>query len=177
MRLIALPLVFIFGAALMGTQVTPLSIEDLVTHSELVVRGTVLSKSCQRDAQGRIYTEVELKLSEVWKGTHSGSHLKVVHGGGTLGEERVHVQGQVDYRIGDDTVVFLVINPRGVAVTLAMAQGKFDVWKNDLNGEFLAANPFHGGARRSGGNGSVVVETTGELTLTELRARVRGEDK
>lgn len=178
MRLVAFLLILIFKAAPTATQVIPLSIEELISHSQLVVRGTVLSKSCQRDTEGRIYTKVELQISEVWKGSHSGTRLTVVHGGGTLGEDRVHVQGQVDYRIGQDAVVFMVRNPRGEAVTLAMAQGKFDVWKNDLKGEFLANNPFHGRAPKSGGSGSeTALEKTGQLTLAELRTRVRREDK
>lgn len=175
MRFASLAWIGVLTVCVTATQVTPIPIEQLVSHADLVIRGTVLSKSCQRDNEGRIYTRVELSVAEVWKGTHRGSRIEIVHGGGTLGEERVLIPGQVDYRIGDDSVLFLVFNPRGEAVTLAMAQGKFDVSKESVSNETFVRNPFHGGFIGIGEGTSAVLN--GSLTLAALRARVRGEEK
>src|SRR5919109_303019 len=50
-------------------RIEPLSLDRLADQAALVVRGTVLSKSCQRDPAGRIYTKVQLDVVEVWKGS------------------------------------------------------------------------------------------------------------
>src|SRR5438445_12175900 len=55
--------------SLQAVQMKPLSIEQLAQKSVLVVRGVVLSKSCQRDPAGRIYTKVALQVADVWKGS------------------------------------------------------------------------------------------------------------
>src|SRR5258708_36486777 len=82
----------------------PLSIAEMAKESEAVVRGEVLSKTCERDSQGRIYTQIELAVHEVWKGTVSTNKLVIVQGGGVLGEERGIVTGQVQYGPGENAV-------------------------------------------------------------------------
>lgn len=124
--------------------VVPMTIAQLAAQADLVVFGTVRSKTCLRDDRGRIHTRVELVVAEAWKGTPSGSVITVVHGGGVLGEERVVIPGQVEYEIGAEVVGFFVINGRGEAVTLSLSQGKFEVWRDAVTGERHARNPFHG---------------------------------
>jgi hypothetical protein len=162
----------------------PLSIEDLTAKSQLVVHGTVLSKSCQRDSAGRIYTKVDLKVSEIWKGTWTGNHLTVVHGGGILGEERVEVSGQVEYQMGEQVVAFIVFNQRGEGVTLGLAQGKFHVWKDSAHEILVVHNPFHGRPRlsvqpqtRDKLNSFENPPSSNQLTLASLKERVQGDRK
>ncbi|MEK7674403.1 MAG: hypothetical protein AAB676_01040 [Verrucomicrobiota bacterium] len=154
----------------------PLSIEELTGQAQLVLHGQVLSKSCQRDPTGRIYTKVDLQVAEVWKGNLAASRLTVVHGGGILGEERVVVSGQVDYQIGEEIVAFLLFNPRGEAVTVGLAQGKFHVWKEPASGTAFVQNPFHGspedGARKTQAR-NATAPAPARLSLQELKARVQ----
>ncbi|MBI4664293.1 MAG: hypothetical protein HY735_36315 [Verrucomicrobia bacterium] len=161
-----------------ATLVTPLSIQELTTRAHWIVHGAVLTKSCQRDPEGRIYTKVELQVKDVWKGTPSTNPLTIVHGGGTLGEERVVISGQVEYNLGEEVVAFLVLNSRGEAVTIGMAQGKFHVWRDEATGKVCVRNPFHGGTEivakpRPPDNAG----TSTRLTLSTLKARVKGEEK
>ena len=46
----------------------PLTIETLAGKAEAVVHGKVKGMTCKRDATGRIFTEVQLKLTETLKG-------------------------------------------------------------------------------------------------------------
>src|SRR5206468_54907 len=101
---------------------------------------TVLSKSCQRDPSGRIFTKVELQVAETWKGSLTTNRISIVHGGGILGDQKTTVSGQVDYGIGEEVVAFLVLNPRGEAVTLGLSQGKFHIRRDRGTGERLAHN-------------------------------------
>jgi hypothetical protein len=173
-RLIALGLLCLTTPLLRALVVVPLSINDLTAKAALIVQGTVVSQSCQRDAEGRIYTKVELRIADVWKGTPSSNPLAIVHGGGILGEERVVVSGQVSYHIGEEVVAFLVINPRGEAVTLGLAQGKFRISKDSVTGKSFVHNPFHGGPPAAQ-PASVPSTSPARLTLDDLKGRVKGE--
>jgi hypothetical protein len=156
----------------------PLTISALADQSELVVEGKVASKTSLRDETGRIYTRIELQVTEVWKGSISGSPFLIVQGGGVLGEEWSAVSGQVDYEPGEEVVAFLVRNHRGEGVTLGMAQGKFHVWKDPGTGVKYAANPFHGGgvARGKVGQSSHTHSGAGSVLLrvSEMKRLVKG---
>ena len=157
-------------------QLAPLTIQQLTDHSQLIIRGAVLSKSCQRDAAGRIYTKVELEVSDVWKGALSNRIFTVVHGGGILGDRKATVSNQVEFEIGEEVIAFLVVNQRGEGVSLGLAQGKFHVWQDTATQLKFVCNPFHG-------NPAVAAKrevlqrpaaSGGSLTLAELRPRVLG---
>lgn len=164
------------GLAL-GAQATlfvPLGLGDLAKKADLVVHGVVLAKHSEADPQGRIFTKVELQVIEVWKGEVKGSPLTVVHGGGEVNGRRSMVTGQVDYQPGQETVAFLVRNARGEAVTLGLAQGQFQVWKDAATGEKLARNIFLGGG--SSTNASIQKLDVGgntRLTLDNLKRQVK----
>jgi hypothetical protein len=156
-------------------QMDPLSIEQLAEQSAVIVRGTVRSKSCQRDPAGRIYTRVELQIAEAWKGAMITNRFCIVQGGGILGDRKTVVSGQVEYDIGEEVVAFLVLNQRGEGVTLGLSQGKFHLWKDPASGEYLARNPFHGGV--DGAESGLEPHrraVPSRLTVAELKRRVHG---
>src|SRR4051812_30704101 len=93
-----------------------LPIEELSQRADVVVNGTVVSKTCQRDEAGRIYTKVDLAIAETWKGQPRTNHFTAVYGGGTVGNEHVEVSGQAEYEIGEEVVGFFVLNQRGEGV-------------------------------------------------------------
>jgi hypothetical protein len=149
----------------------PLGIDELTRKADLIIRGTVLEKTSLRDDTGRIYTRVNVRVSEVWKGTlptnAAPDSLTVVQSGGTMGNVREEVSGDVQYDIGEEFVAFLVFNQRGEPVTIGLAQGKFHIWRDRQTGEQFAHNPFHGTPEvASGGN-------QGRLRVSELKQLVR----
>lgn len=146
----------------------PLSVEELNGHADLVVRGTVQEKTCRRDEQGRIYTEVVLRVSETWRGKAGGERLTIVHGGGILGNRAETAIGQVEYTPGEEVVAFLVHNPRGEPVTVGMAQGKFHL-ERTKDGGVWASNPYHSGESTDKSR----TKTLGSrLAVDELKRRV-----
>lgn len=157
--------------------IIPLSIQEMADRSELILHGVVLSQKCQRDPAGRIYTKIELQIKEVWKGIPPENPLTVVHGGGILGEERVVIPGQVEYAVGEEIVSFLVLNERKEAVTLGMSQGKFHVWKDQATGELLVRNPFHGTDASPAGGTTRNSHISFPMTLSALKAQVKGVEK
>jgi hypothetical protein len=155
----------------------PLSIETLARKADLILQGAVLSKTCQRDATGRIYTRIELQVNELWKGAIPASPFLIVLGGGVLGEEQATVAGQVEYAVGEEVVVFLVRNPRGEGVTLGLTQGKFHVFPESSGSTRFVANPFHGvppaaAMKLAPQDASSLGSPGGPLTLAELKRLV-----
>jgi len=172
-------LLFVPALSLRAVQFTPLSIEQLTQESTLIVQGTVLTKSCQRDPAGRIFTKVELGIAEVWKGSLATNRFTIVHGGGILGDRKATVSGQVEFGLGEEVVAFLVLNQRGEGVTLGLSQGQFEIRQDAATGERLVHNLFHGepGYHREGEFQAHRLPTQRRLTLAELKRRVRGGDR
>jgi hypothetical protein len=152
---------------------SPLAIETLGHDAELVVHGKVLGKVCQRDSSGRIHTRVEIELIDVWKGRWTGRICPIVHGGGTVGEQRTIVSGQAEYAIGEEVVVFLVTNLQGQHLTIGLSQGKFHIATNETTGAKTARNPFHGSAPAASEKASEPA-FPGPLSLSVLRQQAVG---
>jgi len=151
----------VFASELSATQTKPLTIEDLSKKSDCVVHGTVLSTTVRRDPAGRIYTTVELAVVEHWRGHGSANRFTIVHAGGVLGEKGVVVSGQEHFDVGEEVVVFTVLNQRGEAITVGMAQGKFNVVRDQPSGRVHVSGPVHH-------------TKDGPLTLEQLKQRVKG---
>jgi len=167
-------LLFLVLTGVSADSLVPLEIDFLSDKARWIVRGRVLSKSCQRDPQGRIFTRVKLDVEEVWKGERDMvSPLTIVHGGGILGRYRSFVSNQVDYRLGEQVVVFLVRNSRGEAVTLGLCQGKFQIFKNPISGRRQVRNLFHGNGRADR-QPLLMLPRERPLALNDLRTRVQG---
>ena len=160
-----------------GTQAVlmrPLAVEELARKADLIVQGTVLDKQSLRDEAGRIYTKVNIRVGEVWKGAlptnGTPGVLTIVQGGGTVGDVREEISGEVQYDVGEEFVAFLVFNPRGEPVTIGLAQGKFHVWRDRQTGEKFTRNLFHGGPESSD---AVAVQTQPSLRLKDLKQQVQ----
>lgn len=175
-RLAKFAWLWLLALCLHAGDLTPLTIEELTEQSTLIVNGTVQNKTVQRDESGRIYTAIELKVTDVWKGTHDLSRpLIIVQGGGMLGEERATVTHQVQYDLGEEVVAFLVLNTKGQAVTLGLKQGKFHVQPSAAKGEKLVHNPFHGDKSAKDSPAKAYrLPNEVPLTLSALKQRVTG---
>lgn len=174
-RRLALALAFGLPAlTLTAALMSPLPVEELTQRAELILHGTVTSKTCQRSPEGRIYTRVELLVGEVWKGSLTTNTFALVHSGGTVGNLRAKVSGQVSYEVGEEVVAFLVVNSRGEGVTLGLAQGKFHVWKDKATGEKFAHNLFHGATERSASANDKEGKNSERLALKDLGTRAKG---
>jgi len=152
----------------------PLAIDELARKADLIVQGTVLDKTCLRDDAGRIYTRVNIRVAEVWKGVLPTNApppgLTIVQGGGTVGDVREEVSGDVQYDAGEEFVAFLVYNSRGEPVTIGLAQGKFHVWRDPQTGEKFAHNLFHGQPEPAVGNNR---NPSAPLPVSKLKSQVQ----
>ena len=74
--------------------------------------------TCKRDATGRIFTEVQLKLTETLKGKPSGEVFDWSTAEASLGKRSRSV-ADPKFKIGEEVVVFVVFNSRGEAIPVA----------------------------------------------------------
>jgi hypothetical protein len=154
----------------------PLPIEELSQKADLILNGVVTGKVSLLDAKGGIYTKIELAVTDVWKGNLKSNSFVIVQAGGTVGDTRVEVSGQVQYEVGEEVVAFLVLSPRGEGVTIGLSQGKFHVSKDSTTNEKVVHNPFHGSSEATNHTaasfqGLGPKANRDRLSLTELKHR------
>lgn len=156
-----------------ASPIVPLPIDRLANEADLVLHGSVSGLAVQRDAEGRIYTKVTLDVTEPWKGEPNSDPFTVVHSGGILGNEWSQTDGEVSFKMGEEVVVFLVLNSRGEGVTIGMNQGKFAVLRQSESDDAYVRNLFHGGEPpKQGDKKGYRLPTQLPLTLETLKRRV-----
>lgn len=166
------------GREARATRMVPMTVEQLAATSTAVVHGRVVALESARDGEGRIYSRVDLRVLEVWRGTVASEVCQVVMGGGILGDRSVSVAGQAAYRVGEEVVAYLVRNPAGEWVTVGLSQGRFAVRRELDTGRSWVSNGFLGGRSGSGSGGtsaarSLMFPGDRAMSLEELKLRTR----
>jgi hypothetical protein len=112
-------------AAARASQAVRVSVEELATTSDAVVRGRVLMATAQW-MDRRIYTVVELETIACLRGEAAPNVVLLVPGG-VVGEVGQRVAGAPTFASGEETIVFLRRAELGVYRVAGLAQGKFEV--------------------------------------------------
>lgn len=176
--MIRLPVIvfLLFDCLVSASPVIPLSLDRLSHESQLVIHGKVISKSVQRDEAGRIFTKVFLDIREIWKGNLRenlrGDPFTMVHSGGILGDQKSWADGEVNFKIGEEVVLFLISNKRGEWLSLAMNQGKFLVFEDPISKQRFVQNPFHGGLPQSSSKRNYRLPNQIPISLSALKEKV-----
>ena len=153
----------------------PLSIEEMVKRSDWIVHGTVIGQKCCTDAEGHIFTQVELGIYDVWKGKVIANPIVIIHSGGVRNGRMSLPDKQVQYKQGEEVVAFLVLNSKEEAVTLGMSQGKFSVWQEQNSGDKFVYNPFLGVSQATA-KSQQLNDTVAprQMKLSDLKKQVKG---
>jgi hypothetical protein len=109
-----------------ATTLLALDVDGLAATSDAVVRATVTRVTPRWTRDGaRIVTDVELAVSESWKGGAPRT-IVVMQPGGVVGDLGQRVEGSASFTPGEEVVLFL--EARGERYTVSgMAQGRFRV--------------------------------------------------
>lgn len=143
----------------LAVKFVPASVEQLTERAQVVIHGTVRERIIERDDSGRVYAKVRVAVAESWKGA-AGNDFTVVQSGGILGDRAHHVDGQEALEVGEEVVLFLVLNQHKQGLVIGLSQGKFKV--REQSGEKLVQNLFHGRDPKA------------PLKLKSLKAKVKG---
>ena len=124
--------------------VVALDLPTLVKDADHIAVVDVVSTSADWDAKHqRIFTTVDLKVVERWKGVPvagSEDHLRVVQPGGTVGDLTMTVTGLSTFSRGERALVFL----RGAATNarvLGLGQGKRPMRLESTSGKWMVSRP------------------------------------
>lgn len=89
----------------------PLSLQDRVQQSSLIVEATVLSQTSFWNAnQDFIYTSTTLNVHQVFKGSLSSQQIEIITEGGTVGNQKIIAEPSLTLDI-DETGLFFLVNP------------------------------------------------------------------
>lgn len=124
--------------------VVAMDLPALVKQADHIAVVDVLSTSADWDAKHeKIFTTVELKVVERWKGAPAAGvedHLRVVQPGGTVGDLTMTVTGLSTFSPGERALVFLR-GAAGNARVLGLGQGKRPMRLEPSSGKWLISRP------------------------------------
>jgi hypothetical protein len=110
--------------------VVEMSLPELVTSSDMIVRGEVSYFQCRWDNRqpGLIVADITLNLTESYQGSPTDNRLVITTLGGELGELGLMVEDQPRFRVGQDVVAFLLPpNEQGERYVTNWYHGKYTV--------------------------------------------------
>lgn len=164
------------GSALSTTFTVP-SDDELIIGARAIVRGKVLSLSCQLDSeQDRIFTYITLRVHEVLKGRIVERKIVLKEEGGQLGTRGSIVFGTPQFNPGEEVLLYLDTWRDGSLRVHQMLLGKFVVVTDptlgrkivirDLTGSGRSGVQFAAGAHPGG-------DATDTMRLSAYTAMVR----
>jgi hypothetical protein len=112
---------------LQGATLERLSLDDMISKSTAIVRGTVVGSYAALSGPA-IYTHYSIQVAERLKGDGSGS-VEVVVPGGVANGLRMSVSGAPVLNTGDEFVFFLYTGKSGITSILGLTQGLFSLVK------------------------------------------------
>ena len=123
-------LIFIFlltGFSGIKAIIVQYSLEELVTRSELVILGEISGLQTRwNKEQEPIYTEITVKVAEVWKGTLKKGTVTIEQIGGKHGETELTIPDAAIFKTGTKVVLFIDRSEDFTDLT-GWYQGKFNV--------------------------------------------------
>ena len=124
-----------------ASQAVYMSPRDLGDQATLVVRGRVESvDSFWNGKHTKIFTRTRVAVDEAYKGG-AASAIDLLQLGGVVGTVKVTVQGALQWRVGEEVLVFA--EPAGPADfrVMGFAQGKFTIERDPATGAAYVEGP------------------------------------
>lgn len=115
-----------------ATSIAPLTLEQMVDGSDLIVRGTVNDVWTTLDPVG-VITHATITVERTLKGNASGE-VEVIVPGGELDGSINLVDGAPRYGVGERVLVLLSARKDGSYLNVAFGSGKYDVKQNPTDG-------------------------------------------
>ena len=174
MRRPPLPSGFLLAVALLfpltarATSMVPQSLDELSTKSDAVVRVTTLSTRTEWRNKV-IVTVAHMRITDALLGTLSpGQEIDVATLGGIRDGLELRVPGAPHFATGEDDVLFLAAGTFAAWQVTDLAQGKFEVVRDQAGRELLTRRDMEG-VELSLGRG-----VPARLSIANLKQRVRG---
>jgi hypothetical protein len=143
----------VWGGSSQASLVRRMSLAEMVTASDEIVVGTVVSVTSAWDAARRkILSTVEVSVEERWKGS-DGGHVEIVQLGGTVGDIEMTVHGMPRFSPGEKSLLFL--QGHGPRRVVGMAQGRRPLIFDQAQKQWLVDSPDNDGVVELGRDGKL----------------------
>ena len=110
MKNFLLPLAVLFALPSLQSQclMLPISLQDQVTNSALVIEGQVMSeRAFETTAPNFIYTAYKIKVTKIFKGRLSDKYVEIIAPGGIVGSRVIDVNPRLTVQEGEYATFFL----------------------------------------------------------------------
>lgn len=112
------------SSAALASVAAGLDLATLVARSEHAVAGEVQATTCRYDAEGRIVTDVLVRVDEVGKGpARRGDVLQLLVLGGSVGGVTMRVEGGASLTEGEHALLFVERHATGNLIPVGLSQG------------------------------------------------------
>ena len=169
---IAISILIILATAtsIQATQILYRSPEQLGQQSALVVQGRVTSvESWWNEKHTKVFTTTRVVVDNTYKGAEQ-SAVEIVQLGGVIDNIRVNVSGSLQWRPGEEVVLFLEPYEGKFAVS-GFSQGKFNVKRDEKTGKAYIERPEMDGVQLLGApskDGSVMPTKLESMQLDDF---------
>jgi hypothetical protein len=165
-RVLILPLICL---AVQAALVPPLSLEELIDQSEIIVHGRVTrSWPAWDNAHKYIWTHYRIEVLDPIRG-NPGESVVASEPGGSLDGVNMITSGGLHYEVGEEAIVFLYRTPIGYLRATGYGQGKYTV----TPGKLVRANMKGMELVKSGPMRGILLSTLDGLAVADFKARVR----
>lgn len=169
-RLNILVVVAVCVAALPGSTLQRLSLNDMIQKSTMIVRGTIQPGSSAAQRGAMIYTHFQLSVTTAYKGT-PGQSIDVAVPGGVLNGIQQPVAGAPTLASGQDCVFFLWTSKSGLTQVIGLSQGLFRVTTN-AQGQAIVSRGA-ASATMLDSSGQPVTDSNLQMPLAQLVGKIQ----
>lgn len=111
-----------------AAQVRKLTLDELVSKSEMILTGSVVDKYSEWNAEKtRIYTRVTVDVAEYLKGEGLEKSITVTHLGGEIGDVGELYTGTARFEKDEEVILFMKRDSRGNLRVTGSNQGKYRI--------------------------------------------------
>jgi hypothetical protein len=154
-----------------ATQVIQRSPKELAQLSQLVVDGTVQSvRSYWNDDRSKIFTEAVIRVEATHKGTAAQS-VRVVQPGGVVGNVRMTAHGALQWKQGEQVLLFLEPATPGAFQVAGFTQGKYLIERDPQTGKSFvkhAMPPDAADSKSPAADANSTARATEKITLEQF---------
>ncbi len=141
-RIMVLLAVSALSAGTAGALLPYMDTDELVSRSELVVYGEVLSIESFEVADGAIYSRATVVVDDFLVGTYDDTVVEVIYPGGIVGDVGMMTSISPHFETGEEIVLFLFTNDNGELVLTNYAGGKYTVDAGKVIEKDISLNEF-----------------------------------
>jgi len=157
-------------AALPAATLEQLSLDDVITKSTAIVRGTV-SGATTSYLGPVLYTHYSIQVTERLKGSgREGTDVAVP--GGTAGNVRQTFPGAPSLKAGDEYVLFLWTGSSGITQIIGLTQGLFTLSASSASADRVATRAAASELMLDHATGHPVKDQTVVMNWSDLRSRI-----